>query len=380
MRTRAIILHAIGCLYFAGVVPAESPENLSAWLEPIRNSAELPALAAGVIVDGELKAYGATGVRKWGDTTAVTRDDQFHLGSCTKAMTATVIALLVQDGKLAWDTPLSEHFSEWKNTMRPAYMDVTLKHLLMHRAGVPTYTIDGTPAWERLDALTGTPTEQRYEAARRLLQEEPTSTPGTEYRYANEGYVIAGAIAERAAGVSFEKLITERLFKPLGMTSAGFGPMGSLDQIDQPWQHIRNGKEHVAVSPDPKHDNPPLYCPAGTVHANMPDWGRFLLLHLDGTIAGKPFLTPDSLSVLHTPEFGGDYAMGWQVVKREWGGTVLTHSGSNTQNFCVVWTSPERRFSVFVATNEVSKDFNEARTCDEVCGMLVEQYLLKTKS
>jgi CubicO group peptidase (beta-lactamase class C family) len=350
-------------------------ENISDWLEPFRAKSELPALGAAVVKDGKLHALGASGVRKIGDETKVTVEDQFHLGSCTKAMTATLVALLVQDEKLEWDLTLDKAFPDLAETMKPQYRTVTLDHLLMHRSGVPVLSPGGQSGWEWGRELTGTPTEQRYETVKWLLNKEPESTPGEKFRYANEGYMILGAIVERTAGKSWETLMQERIFTPLGMTSAGFGPMGSTGKIDQPWQHAKRGVKTTPIEPFPRNDNPPIYAPGGTVHASLRDWARFVSLHFDGTVDGKRILTEDSLKHLHTPKFEGTYAGGWGCAERPWGGHVLTHSGSNNQNYCVVWLAPEKQFAVLVATNQGSGTDFENRACDEVCAKAIERFL-----
>src|SRR3972149_10356344 len=82
--------------------------DLAPLLEPIREKYDLPALAAAVVVDGKTAAWGASGFRRYGTGVKVTSDDRFHIGSCTKAMTATLVAMLVDRGKLSWDTTLAQ--------------------------------------------------------------------------------------------------------------------------------------------------------------------------------------------------------------------------------------------------------------------------------
>ncbi|MBE3069861.1 MAG: beta-lactamase family protein, partial [Planctomycetes bacterium] len=112
-------------------------QTLEALLSDIRARHDLPALAAAVILDGRLLTYGAVGVRKAGQATPVTRDDAFHLGSCTKAMTATLVEMLVEQGKLKWTVTLAEVFPDMASAMQPAYRGVTLRQVLAHRAGLP---------------------------------------------------------------------------------------------------------------------------------------------------------------------------------------------------------------------------------------------------
>src|ERR1035438_9221348 len=130
-------------------------------LEDIRKKHDLPALAAVVVKDGVICDRLAVGVRKLGDPTPVTTNDLFHIGSCTKSMTATLTAMLIEDGKLRWDSTTAEMFPELKGKMDKQYERVTVEQLLTHRGGVP-----GKPpaaAWQRAWEAKGTPTQQRRE-------------------------------------------------------------------------------------------------------------------------------------------------------------------------------------------------------------------------
>lgn len=351
-------------------------------LEKIRSRHDLPALAGAIVEGNQLVASGAVGFRKVGDQTPVTVQDQFHLGSCTKAMTATLIAMLVEQGKLRWNTTVDEIFPELAGRMHRDYRGVTLEQLLMHRGGVPTDLSPGG-LWARLWRQSGTPTQQRGVLVEGVLTREPQARPGTRYIYSNGGYAIAGAMAERVTGKSWEELMRTMLFAPLHMGSAGFGAPGNAEAMDQPWGHTIKGGSIKPVRPGRRADNPAAIGPAGTVHASMSDWAAFAALHLIGDPAagGKgSLLKPESFVKMHTPPSGGDYALGWVVAQRPWAGAkpgtpgrVLTHSGSNTMWYCVVWIAPERNFAVLAATNAAGDRCEKA--VDEAAWALIQHYL-----
>jgi CubicO group peptidase (beta-lactamase class C family) len=201
-----------------------------------------------------------------------------------------------------------------------------------------------------------------------LAKLKPLSVPGTTYLYSNLGYVIAGAMAEKTMSSSWEDLISKYVFEPLGMKSVGFGGMGTPGEIDQPWGHGADGKP--VPRNGPAVDNPPVLGPAGTVHCTLGDWAKFVSDHLRGARGEKALLEPAAYKTLDTSPFGGEYALGWLVVQREWGGgTVLTHAGSNTMNYAVVWISPKRNFAVLIATNQGGPA--AAKACDEAAGALI---------
>lgn len=343
-------------------------------LEPIRKKHDLPALAGAVYYKGRTVASGATGVRKYGDPTPVTVDDQFHLGSNTKSMTATLAAMLVEEHKLDWKAPLLTYFPEMKTTMAAGLRKVTLAHLACHRSGITGESWPKGMGSQELHDLPGSCREQRQVYAQRILQEEPIVEPGAKYLYSNRNFVLLGIVAERVENEAWEALITRRLFKPLGMKSAGFQAMGTPGKIDQPWQHRIVGDKHVPVGPGRYSDNPEVIGPAGTVHCSVTDWLKYAAAHAIGEAGGSRLLKAESFKYLHTPQFGGEYSFGWITTERPWGGgKVLMHNGSNTLNFAVMWVAPLRDFAVVAATNQAGGGADGA--CDEVAAAMIGTFL-----
>ncbi len=374
-------------------------------LETIRRQYALPALAAVVVKDGRICDRAALGVRKVGDRIPVTTNDLFHIGSCTKAMTATLAALLIEEGNLRWDTTIAEAFPELRGRIDRQYETVTVEQLLTHRAGCPNQP--PSDAWRRAWKQKGTPAEQRREFIGAVLARPPEAAPGTKMIYSNQGYSVIGAMLEQVAGESWEDLITRRLFKPLGMSSAGFGPPGTLGKVDQPWGHKRNesvergldrsqpsraGREsregigaadetgdrdrseaRLAEARPDQIDNPPAIGPGGRVHCTLEDLARFTIMHLDGERRGG-LLRPETFRRLHSPPSGFDYACGWRSVRRGWArGQALTHDGSNTAWYVVMWLAPEIRFSVVIGTNMGGSDASKG--CDEAAGAMIGKWL-----
>ena len=128
-----------------------SPNDIAA----ICKEHKVPALAVVVTKDGQICDRAAAGVRKWGDPTPITTNDVFHIGSCTKSMTATLAAMFIEQGKLRWDTTIAEMFPELKGKMDKRYETVTVEQLLHHRGGVPHNP--PSAAWKRAWKEIGTP-------------------------------------------------------------------------------------------------------------------------------------------------------------------------------------------------------------------------------
>lgn len=376
----SVVVNAVSLLLFfalSSIAQAQDlskPEELPKLLEEWRAEFQLPALAAAVVRDGKILTLAAVGERKWKSGVPVTTDDVFHLGSCTKAMTATMIAKLVEQGTLRWDTTIAEGLPMLAEEMAPAYRDVTLDQLLAHRAGLPNQSWPPGETNESMMNLPGSQREQRLEYIRMILAIPPDLEPGAAYRYANVGYSVAGAIAEHVTDTSWDDLMQQWLFGPLGMSSAGVGAAGDPEKIDQPWPHRFGLRHKTPIPPGPRGDNPPVIAPGGMVHCNIADWAKFVILHLTGEAQGKPYLSEALRQKLHT-SLGDDYALGWAVLERDWaGGTALTHAGSNTMNFALTWLSPSKRYAVLVVTNQDDRQNKTRGFCDTVCARLINRY------
>jgi CubicO group peptidase (beta-lactamase class C family) len=353
--------------------PADDPtgagEAIRALLTPIRERHGVPAIAGAIVTgDGRVLA-GVVGERKAGTDVPATTNDLWHLGSETKAMTATLVARLVERGELRWSSPMKEVFPDISSSMHPDMKGVTVQQLLCHRAGLPP-NLD--LAGYRGDDVRA----ERLRAVREYLAAAPQEKPGSKMLYSNLGYIVAGAIVEKITDTSWEEAIRAELFKPLGMASAGFGGTGTPGEIDQPWGHGPDGKSVMANGPAV--DNPPVMGPAGRVHCTIQDWAKFIADQLRGARGGRALLKPESYAVLHAPPPGGDYALGWAVTEREWGGgTVLNHTGDNTMNHANVWIAPKRDFAVLVCVNQGGPTAFKAS--DEAASALIRWYNSRTE-
>jgi CubicO group peptidase (beta-lactamase class C family) len=363
--------------------PVPAIESADELVEDVRARHKVPGLVAALVRSDGVVAAGAAGVRKAGGSERVTIGDAFHIGSCTKAMTTTLVAMLVERGELSWDSTLGEVFSDQKEQMHPDFRAVTLRQLALHRSGLPE---DRAPdaLFMKLRALEGPMQAQRSRLTELVLAQRPASAPGSKMAYSNNGYAILGAAAEQVTGETWENLMRQRLFEPLGMTTAGFGPPGRADAVDAPWGHVGGAARLRPIQPGPGADNPAVVGPAGTVHCSILDWARFAQLHLRGARetgvievrAGDKALAlkHETFATLHDDALKQEYAMGWAVLDREWArGRVLTHSGSNSMWFASVWIAPQRDAAILAACNYGGRE--GAQACDAAIGALIEKHL-----
>lgn len=272
---------------------------------------------------GEVVWQGVAGRRAAERETPVDVVDPWHLGSNTKAMTAALVARYAEQGRLGWEGRLGELLPDI--AMDAAWRETPLVSLLAHEAGLLDSGLIG-PAW-LISARADTQSlpAQRAAFATEALSRPPAGTPGT-FAYGNANYIVAGAALEALTGQSWEAQMQAELFGSLGMTGAGFGPPTG----DAPLGHHEVAGQLRSLAPEtPGADNPAALGPAGTVHAPLADYARFLAVF---TGEGD-WLTAQSVARLTTPTGpGSSYALGWGLTPQPWAsGPVLAHEGSNTR-------------------------------------------------
>jgi len=349
----------------APILPRSGDSDLAELLESIRVEERLPALAAAIIIDGKIYATAAVGTRKSNTDNWVTVDDKFLIASCSKAFTATLAAVLIEKGYLGWNTTLREAYPDLN--MRSEYEDITLIQLLSHRAGLPEwiYHVSSKNVTEQFTnnwwSDRDTPANMRSEYLRETVKENLADTPGGSIFYSNSGYLMAGATLEMITGKSYEQLMTEEIFKPLGLHTAGFGPPVKLDSLNQPCGHYG-----YARSPHPE-DFPEYMAPTGVIHISIKDWAKFILLHIDAVSKNKFNLDSNDLDTLHSPpdsvtwRTGSEeinygipslnYALGWYTLNIDDEEGILWHPGGNLGFIAQVIVHPERKNAILVVTN-----------------------------
>ena len=344
-------------------VPGGTPDqqiDISQLLQPALDQSGAPGMIAAIVDEDGVRAIGAAGVRRQGFPDEITVDDLVHIGSDTKAMTSTMLATLVEDGTFAngWNTTVAEVFPELVGSIHQDYHAVTVAQLVRMRGGLVPNAADWSAYSNNPDIV-----ERRYDILADNLASAPAGAVGADL-YSNLSYMVAGAMAERLTGKSWETLMQERLFTPLGITTAGFGAPGTPGGADQPWGHRPDGNGGWVPN---QYDNDPALGPAGTVHISIQDWAKFISLWF--TDKEPAILDRSSLTQLRTPE-SGDYAAGWGVFQQRWaGGTTIGHTGSNAYWFATLWIAPERGLAYLVVAN--AADAQVRNTLDATIGSFV---------
>ncbi len=329
--------------------PAPAPDIVKVLEQTIKEH-HLVGMAAVVVRADSVAGIGSAGVRREGQSVPINVHDLFHLGSNTKAITATMIARLIEAGKLSWTTTPLDVFPEMKESIHPAFRAITLEQLFSHYAGIPPYTDGDAKEFKELPKLKGSGAKQRLKFAEWVLKHEPAVAPGTKAVYSNAGYAIAAAMAERVTGSTWEDLIVSQVVNPLGIHAIFEWPATS--DKNQPWGHVETKKSLRPQNPADKDEQlPPFLLPAGGMAMSIGDYGVFLQEHLKG-LEGKPtrLLSVETIKRLHTAPMHDKFALGWGLQQMN-GVLSSVHAGSDGTFYAVVALQPSRDTAIAVVAN-----------------------------
>ena len=273
-----------------------------------RSRFAVPAVGVAVVTSTGGLIVDVIGNRRYGGSDPVTVNDQWHIGSCAKAMTAALYARLVEQGDAEWGVPINAFFPDLVAGLDAGWSVPTIDEILVCRSGMRANLsrAEMLLAWDDTSPMT----EQRTRAVIAALAHPPRRR-GT-FRYSNLGYMVVGAAIDRITGIPFEDALRISLLEPLGIASVGFGAPPDI------WGHrsrirvggIIIGRGSPAEPADIRSDNPPVMTPAGRLHLTLADWAKFQLLFLK---QGSDLLEPASIEHLlaQPPDSGRGMAMGW---------------------------------------------------------------------
>lgn len=319
-------------------------EQMQAW--------SVPGVAVGIIHKGEVlhKSYG---LRDVNTQDAVDSDTLFSIGSCTKAFTTMALALLIEQGKLSWDTPIRKYMPDFELADSVATAQLTLRDVASHRSGLPRHDL----MWYGSDY-------SRAELIQRLRYLQPNQPFRYVFQYQNQMYMLAGYLIEQITGQTWEAFVQEHIFKPLNMdrSQTELDAVLSAANVASPHGET-DGKAHVI----PHYDVGAL-APAGAVYSNLNDMTRWMQLHLNaGKHNGEAFIAANAIKEMHKPQIimppvpgmvWSDYpeiplntsGLGWAGLTYR-GFTAVRHMGAIDGFVAQVMFIPSEDAAVIVLTN-----------------------------
>jgi CubicO group peptidase (beta-lactamase class C family) len=321
--------------------------HLDSLVEEAMTQWQIPGLAIAVVQGDEVIKLQAYGTRDIESRLPVTIDTQFMICSLTKSFTAAGLGLLVDEGKLDWNTRIQEILPGFQLYDAIASKNLTVHDLLTHQSGLPRHDRIWSPAGER--------SRPEILAAMRYLQ--PSRGFREVNQYCNLGYVVAGAVAERISGQSWEAFTTERLLRPLGFRNFSFSTDALEESIDHALPHPRGSERVYRGRLWPMHA-----APAGGINTSVSDIAKWLgFLLSQGAVNGSQLLSQSVVQQMMTPqiyfeesgfsEIGAlHYGLGLRCEHYR-GDRTVSHTGSLPGWGSMMSITPEHRIGVVVLTN-----------------------------
>jgi CubicO group peptidase (beta-lactamase class C family) len=324
--------------------------GLEKYADGLREKTGVPGLAIAVVHADKVVYLKGFGVRELGKPDTIDADTVFQLASVSKPLTATVIAGVVSDGTVKWDSKTSDLDPAFRLSSDYVSGEVTLRDLLCHRTGLPDH------AGDLLEDLG----YSRAEVLHRLRFQKPGGPFRSSYAYTNFGFTEAGVATAKAAGKSWEDLAADRLFKPLSMDHTSYRHADYFAAANRAKLHVRVDGKWVA-----KYDRQPdAQAPAGGASSTVRDLAKWVrLLLADGNFDNKRVIATAALSETHKPQVirlaakkstdqPSFYGLGWNVGYDPAGRLTLNHSGGFDYGAATfVMLVPAEKFGIVVLTN-----------------------------
>lgn len=354
-RNRKTILTSMLIVAFGAISAFAQPaplQGFSEYAEKALKDWKVPGMAIAVIKDDKIVFAKGFGVRELGKPEPVDEHTLFAIGSSSKAFTAASLAMLMDEGKLKWDDPATKYLP-WFELYDPwVTREATVRDLLTHRVGL-----------ERGDLLWYGSAYDRDEVIRRIRFLEPSSSMRSKFGYQNVMYLAAGQIAAGISGKSWDDLIAEQIFGPLGMkeSSTTIRALSKSKDVATPHAEIDDKVQKVAWR---LIDN---IAPAGSINSNVVDMAQWVRLQLGkGKYGDKQLISERSVREMQTPQMvirleGQmtllypkahflNYGMGWFLSDYR-GRKLVEHGGAIDGMRAEVAMIPEENVGLVILTN-----------------------------
>ncbi len=323
---------------------------------------DVPGLALAIVKDDSLVLVRGYGVRELGSEQPVDGHTLFAVASCTKAFTAAALGILVSEGKLRWDDPVSDFLPDFELYDPWVTRQLTIRDLLSHRTGYPGWAADHL--WQGSDY-------DRAEILHRFRYQRPEGGFRSDYGYSNIMYLAAGEIIPVVANQSWGTFVTKRLLHPLGMreSTVTIHELEKRENVAAPHMAIDGELTPLA------HFDPWNVAPAMALNSSAIDMAQWLRLHLaEGVLEGDTILAPSVVADMQTPQIWWDgpgavakleqrtfsaYGLAWDLYDYH-GRKVVRHDGSIDGMTSLLTMVPEEGFGVVVLTNKVPNQLAEA--------------------
>lgn len=332
LLTPVLLIVALVCLPAIPACSASLSEGAAAFMQAQASDGfsgvVLISRAQQVVFEG---AYGLANA-EWHIPNSV--HTKYRIGSITKQFTATLIMQLAEQDKLSVEDSICRFIEQCPAAWEP----VTLRHLLAHTSGIPSYTSD--PAFHAIHTLP-----RSHEQILSMIRDKPLEAqPGTEFKYSNSGYYLLGMVIEHVTGDSYEDVLRQRILQPLGMKDTGYDRSETLSS-ERAGGYVRSAGGQLANA---RYVDMSVPFSAGAMYSTAEDLERW-----NQALYGEVILRQKTLATMWTPGLGS-YGMGWMVLPAHpltFDTRMIFHGGDIDGFSASISRFPDRKVCVIVLSN-----------------------------
>lgn len=353
MKKLLFIILVLGALAAHAQTPeAKLIKEFDAYIEKSRKQYQVPGLAITVVKDGKVLLKKGYGLRQIDKPDAVNDQTLFACASTTKAMTATCMAMLVDEGKVTWDDAVIKHLPDFQLYDPYVTRELKIRDLFTHNSGVGN-----------TDFLWGVMDIPSDEVLARMKQVKPTYSLRSSFIYQNIFYGYAGKVIEKVSGLPWEVFIKQRIFEPLGMTRS-YPHLQMVNDANQTSEHYWVDGKITVIS----RTNADAIGPAGSVWSSIDDMSKWAICMLDSSkYAGGRLVKPATWVELFKPQVivpANQFYPTAQLTKPNWttyslgwfqqdykGKKVNFHTGSLAGETAIHGQLPESKLGIYIFGN-----------------------------
>ena len=318
----------------------------------------IPGMAVSIVKDDKIVYAKGFGVKAIGTKDPVTENTVFQIGSTSKAFTAALVAMLVDQEKIKWKDKVIDHAPDFRMFDPWVTREFMVEELLEQHSGLPGYAGD-------FQAIAGFSREHIRHSTRFI---KPVTSFRTEFAYVNNLFLVAADIVERYTGKSWEENVSDRIFKPLGMKNSSTGAEHLMRSRDVATDHRIEDDGVKQVPKDLKWMY--IYGPAGGINSSVLDMAKWLSLQIHGgTFEGKKIVSAKNFDYVHSPKTIANsdpkkgplsfYCVSW-IYEETKPYPMIWHNGGTTGYHTMAAFWPDAKTGMVVLTNLVPNGLAEA--------------------
>lgn len=335
--------------------------DFEAYAEQSRKDWGIPGMAISIVQGDKMIYANGFGVKKQGEDDPVNENTIFQIGSTSKAFTAALVAMMVDEGKLNWKDKVIDYLPDFMMYDPWVTREFLIDDVMAQHSGMPGYASD-------LLSFIGF---DRKHIIHSICYIQPISSFRSEFAYMNNLFLVAAALVEEISGKTWEENLRERILDPLGMNNTTYTQNGFVQSSNVAYLHQnKNGQAFVLPMDWQYIDWVYVYGPAGGINSNVVDMAKWIILQLnEGVYDQKQLISKENVKYMHSAKtiiqdekFPGRnyYDLAWVTTDNEPYPTFIWHTGGTSGIKSLIQLIPQIQLGFAILTNMADTKLPEA--------------------